>query len=75
VGLLNGDGLIALGLPVRVEGFIEVVVQLTGRVLGHVEQCFGGDHWAGKNGAGKGSKGSKGKTAKRQNGKWTWCSS
>ncbi|MNN38564.1 hypothetical protein D3C81_1525690 [compost metagenome] len=38
MGLLHAHGLVALGLPVLVEGGVVFLVQLAGRVIGHVEQ-------------------------------------
>ena len=56
MGLLDGYGFIALGLPVLVEGCVEFTVQLTGRVIGHVEQGLRGNR-AGDQGAGQGGQG------------------
>ncbi|MCY1563032.1 hypothetical protein D9M68_1005110 [compost metagenome] len=57
MGLLDGHGFIALGLPVLVEGSIEFTVQLASRVVGHVEQGFRRGHRAGDQGTGQGGEG------------------
>ncbi|MOA28380.1 hypothetical protein D3C78_1493200 [compost metagenome] len=36
--LLDGDVLTRIGLPLLGEGFVEILVEFTGRVVGHVEQ-------------------------------------
>ncbi len=52
--LLDLDRLVTFGLPVLVEGFVEFDIELTGRVVGHVEQGFGGHGGTGDQCAGQG---------------------
>ncbi len=50
VGLLDGDVIAGLGLPVLGEGGVEVLVQLARRVVGDVEQADVGGVGAGDEG-------------------------
>ncbi|MCY1363142.1 hypothetical protein D9M69_498900 [compost metagenome] len=53
MGLLDLHRLVALGLPVLVELRVVLLVQLAGRVVGHVEDFRGGESRAGDQGAGQ----------------------
>ncbi|VTL99313.1 Uncharacterised protein [Pseudomonas aeruginosa] len=53
MGLLDGQVLATLGLPVLDEGGVVGLVQLAGRVVGYVQQWRGGGRRAGYQDAGE----------------------
>ena len=46
MGLLDGDGLAGLGLPILDEGLVDGLVELAGRIVGDVEKGGVGKHGA-----------------------------
>ena len=57
MGLLDLDRLMALGLPMLVEGVVEFHIELARRIVGHVEQGVGGQCGAGEQRARQGGEG------------------
>ncbi len=57
MGLLDLDRLMALGLPMLVEGVVEFHIELARRIVGHVEQGIGGQCGAGEQRARQGGEG------------------